>query len=382
MLEHGRISVRQLMVLVFLTQIGDMILVYPAVITYYSHQDAWLASLLGIPFGLLTVWLMLRMYQLMPGLTLIEALNVIFGKWLGGGLSVWYLFYFLVLSAIATREVGDFLTTQILPETPLRVVTLLFVIVLLWGVAYGIESLGRTGEMVLPLVVLFILLLVVCILPQAELSRLMPVFGSGAKSIASGTALAFAYPFGELVALLMLLPYATNRPHRSRDLLVTTMLGGLLLSSIVMISLMVMGPFFTKHNIYASFILSQRISIGNFLERIEAVMATIWIVSTYFKGAVYFYCFVLGSAQLFKLRSYRLLILPATMIVFGMASIIAPNITYYVSMIVNYWLDWDITCSLVIPLLALLVYHIRQKWGGTLKGASEPSRSEGAGAKR
>ncbi len=361
MLETGRISNRQLIVLLLLAQIGDMILIYPAVITFFAHQDAWLSSLIGIPIGLVSILIIMKFYQLQPGKTLIEAMAGIWGKWIGGLINLWYLFFFFALSSIATREVGDFLTTQIIPNTPIRIVHLMFVILLVWGVLHGLESLARTGEILLPLVTLFIVFLVICILPQADIDRLRPVLGSGWLPLAKGVSVTVAYPFGELSAIMMLLPFTAESPHRKRDIMITTIIGALLLGSIVMISIMVLGAFFTQHNIYASFILSQRISIGNFLERIEAIMATVWIISTYFKAVIYFYCFLLGTAQFLKLKTYRPLILPTGMMLFGMAIIIAPNITYYVSMIVYYWIDWDITCSTVIPLVAILAYKIRNR---------------------
>ncbi len=186
MLEKGRITVRQLIVLILLTQIGDLILVYPAVITSYAHQDAWISSLIGIPFGLLTIWIILRVYKMQPGKSLIEGLFSGLGKWLGALVSIWYLFYFLILTATVTREAGDFLTTQIIINTPLRIVHLLFVLILIWAVSHGIESLARSGELFLPLVALFVLFLIVFIIPQGDPDRLRPVFGTGLEAIIQG----------------------------------------------------------------------------------------------------------------------------------------------------------------------------------------------------
>lgn len=364
MLETGRLSVRQLVVLVLLTQIGDMILIYPAVITFFAHQDAWISALIGIPAGLLSVWILLKLYRLQPGQTLIQSMKSIWGPWLGGLMAIWYLFYFASLSSIATREVGDFLTTQILPDTPIRIIHLLFVLVLLWGVMHGIESLGRAGELLLPIVTLFILILIACIIPQADFNRVRPVGGTGLGPIMQGAAVTVAYPFGEVIALTMLLPYTAERRNRSGEILLAVLIGGLLLASIVLIAISVLGAFFTQHSIYATFVMSQRISIGNFLERIEAIMASVWIMSTYFKAALYFYCFVLGTAQLFELRTFRPLILPTGMILFGMANVIAPNITYYVSLIVPYWIDWDLTGSTAIPLMSMLLYYLKKRLAG------------------
>ncbi|WP_313638102.1 GerAB/ArcD/ProY family transporter [Paenibacillus sp.] len=52
-------------------------------------------------------------------------------------------------------------------------------------------------------------------------------------------------------------------------------------------------------------------------------MATAWIISTYFKTAIYYYALTLGTAKLFKLKSHRPLIIPTGFLLFGMSQLIA-----------------------------------------------------------
>lgn len=136
-------------------------------------------------------------------------------------------------------------------------------------------------------------------------------------------------------------------------------IGGVGLNLILFLSLTVLGAYFSEHNFYAAYILAQRINIGNFLQRLEALMATTWIISTYFKTALYFYAFVLGTAQLLKLKSYRPLIFPVAFLLYGLTHLIAKDIIFYVKEVPAYWVDWDFTYSIVFPLMLLIVYHIK-----------------------
>ena len=111
-------------------------------------------------------------------------------------------------------------------------------------------------------------------------------------SLAQGILVSVTYPVGEAIAILMILPYTARQAHRTRDVIAAVGLGNLMLAMLVTISLLVLGAFLTQHSIYASFILSQKISIGGFFERIEAIMATSWLISTYFKAMIYFYAFI------------------------------------------------------------------------------------------
>lgn len=52
------------------------------------------------------------------------------------------------------------------------------------------------------------------------------------------------------------------------------------------------------------------ISISNFLEHLEAFVMMIWVVGAFVKISVFFYGVVLGTAQTFKLKDYRPIVLP------------------------------------------------------------------------
>lgn len=69
---------------------------------------------------------------------------------------------------------------------------LLFVLILIWAVSHGIESLARSGELFLPLVALFVLFLIVFIIPQGDPDRLRPVFGTGLEAIIQGATVTVA----------------------------------------------------------------------------------------------------------------------------------------------------------------------------------------------
>lgn len=80
MLEKGKISTRQLTILVMLLTIGDSILVIPPSTTHYAKQNAWISSLIGMVVGLLAIYMYSRVAKLYPKLTLIQVIQKVFGK--------------------------------------------------------------------------------------------------------------------------------------------------------------------------------------------------------------------------------------------------------------------------------------------------------------
>ncbi|AET59087.1 GerAB/ArcD/ProY family transporter [Paenibacillus terrae] len=360
-MEKGRISVEQAAVLVIFCTMGDMILIIPSIFTHIAKQDAWISTLLSIPAGCALVWLLLRVNELYPSLTLIETIRKILGRWLAPVVSIWYLFYFVISDAIYIREFGDFYSTQTYVLTPLRIIILLAAIMLVYAFFTGIEALARASEICLPFFVIVTITVVAFLIPEIDFSKLKPMMEDGILPVLHGTLLGVSYPFGELVVFLMLFPYVKHSAHFKKSVLTGTLIGGVLLSLFVIIALLVLGPFLTESSVYPSYLLTSKINVFNFFQRMEAFIAAIWGLSLFFKSFLFLYAFTLGTAQTFRLKDYRSFILPAGMLVYGLSIMVAPNIIYYFDTLVPFWVDWDLTNSVIIPLCLWGIYAIKQK---------------------
>ncbi|WP_145052398.1 endospore germination permease [Paenibacillus xylanexedens] len=353
------LTLKQFTALAFLVILGDMTLIYPSMLAASAMQDAWLASLLSQPLGLLIVYVFYKLHRTYPELNFVQICMKILGKWIGTIFTIAYLFYFAMIAFTCIREVGDFLTTKIYIATPIRAIIILMVAALTWALLKGISTIGATSEILLPIFFVFMFILLFGLLPQVDLSRLKPVLHSNMIEFSKGVALGAFSPYGDILALMMIIPYVSTKKHLKRDLFLSSLTAGTVLTLLVFMSLTVVGSFITEHNIYISYFLSKKINIGGSFLRIEAMMASAWLISTYFKSLMYMYSFVAGIAQLFQLKSHKMLILPSSMLFFSMAVLLAPNVLYYMVITADTWLMWDITTGFVIPLLLLLVHRIR-----------------------
>lgn len=239
---------------------------------------------------------------------------------------------------------------------------------ILWAIWHGLEAIARSAELLLPLFVIIYVVLIVCLVPEIELSRLKPILGEDHLWMLRGTMLSTFYPFGEMIVFLMVFPYVKHQTHMKRDVLMAALMAGMTLTLIVFVSLTVLGTFFTQHNIYATYTLTQKINIGGFLQRIEALMAAAWVITTFIKSCIFFYAFTLGTAQLFKLRTMRPLFVPTALLLFGLSLLVATDVTYYLSTIVPFWIDWNLTYSLIFPLILLIFHIVRNRNKSALPG--------------
>ncbi|WP_238651509.1 GerAB/ArcD/ProY family transporter [Paenibacillus piscarius] len=360
-IEKERISTAQMVILGLFTLIGDMALVYPTTMTTEAHQDAWIAALISIPLGLALIYLMVSVGNIHPERTIIEISQMVLGKWAGIAVGLFYLNFFVLAASTYVREMEDFLTTQIYEGTPGGVIRFMSLVILVYGLRLGLESVGRAAQVFFPLFALFLVSLMILLFPQVQIDRLYPMMNTPLPGMLHTIMFGVFYPFGELCVFFMVYPFTRKNSKINRDIFLSVFLGAVGLNLILFLSLTVLGVYFSEHNFYAAYILAQKINIANFLQRLEALMATAWIITTYFKTALYFYAFVLGTAQLLKLKSHRPFIFPVAFLIYGLSQLSSKNIVFYVKEIPAYWVDWNLTVSFVLPLTILIVYKMRRR---------------------
>ncbi|NRD80105.1 endospore germination permease [Bacillus sp. BRMEA1] len=361
MLDNGKISGRQFRLLIILYIIGGTILVVPASLTSMADQDGWIAGLFGLAIGTLFVWLYTALIKHLETLTLVEYLEEIFGKWMGKFISLLYLFYLIILSALEVRNIGDFLTTHLIPETPIEVVYIIYLGIVIYGARIGIENLSRGAEIFFPYVFMLFLILVLSIAPQFRLENIQPVLASGMKPIFQATFPFLGVPFLQLPIFFMILPYVNGLKGVKKSFFIGTFIGGLTLILITLLCILVLGSEITARNIYPSYILARKINIANFFQRIEVIMTITWFITIFYKTTILFYAVSTGLAQTFNLRDHRFLTIPLGMLLMVLSIIIAPNIVYMDKMIKTIWTPYSLTFGLVLPLLLLALSGLRKK---------------------
>jgi len=360
MLPVPQISVRQLALLAAILTVGDALLVLPAIPAFEAKQDAWLSGIVGMAAGMMNVLLFCAVGKLYPDMTLVQYNRVILGKWIGNAVSILVLFYFFFSASAHVREIGDFTTTHMMPETPIEAINLLFVGIIVLGVRLGLETIARAGEIFFPWLLLLFVFLFISLIPQIDFKYMQPILENGIKPIIRGSFATMTFPFAELVAFLMIFPYVSRTDKLRKGFIGGAGVGGVVLLIVIALAILVLGPEMTARHIYPSYALAKEIDVPHFLQRVEAMVAILWIVTTYLKITLYVFVFHLGFAQLLGLRDYKSLALPFGWILIVLSNIVAPNITKFNQVIAAYWPLYDLTFSVMLPFVLLGIYFVRK----------------------
>lgn len=361
-MEPGKISPSQLMILTALFTVGSAILVITAGLAEQAKQDAWITAAIGNCIGLLLIGLYATVGKLLPNMNFIEMIEVILGKWVGKTVAfVFVITLFLGGPATVLYYLGNFLRTQILNETPVEAIHLLFSVIVIMGVRLGLETIARTAELLFPWFIFFFVVLICLSLPNIELNNVQPVLAEGFMPIWPGVLSFLSIAFLPDVVLLMFAPVSIqNAKDARKSMFAGAVMGGIMLFMTITLSVLVLGADLTARNLYPTYVLAKKINIGDFLQRMEAIIAIVWFISLYFRITVYMYVVTLGIGQIFNLNDFRPLALPLGMILMVTSLIVYPNVGYRETWDKETWIPYTLSIGLFLPLLLLGVYAVRK----------------------
>lgn len=365
MFDNDKISLNQFSILVIYFVVGTSIIITPGLLTIHAKQDAWVGGILGVLIGLFFTYLYVALGTYFPKLTFVEIAQVICGKWIGNFISLIYLTQPLILSALVLRNIGDFLTTMIMPETPIQAIHILFMALVIMGVRLGIGVIARSAEVIFPWFLLLFTILVFAIMPQIEWANIQPIFEHGLKPILRTTLTITYFPYSDLVILMMLFPHINPLLKARSSFLTGSLLGGVIILWITVLCILVLGADETARHIYPAYILAKKISIGNFLQRIEVIVAGMWFLSIFFKMTICVYASCIGITKLLNLQDYRPLTFPLGMILIVYSLVVAPNIVYNMKITPLAWIPHSLLIGFLLPFFLLIITKMKKKHRST-----------------
>ncbi len=99
--------------------------------------------LIGFAASLLIVGLYALLSKRYAGMSLPQINSAVFGRAVGKIVTVLYVFYFVSLALLNTRDLGDFIASSVLRQTPRTLIFVVFIAVCAWAVRKGPVNMTR-----------------------------------------------------------------------------------------------------------------------------------------------------------------------------------------------------------------------------------------------
>ncbi|MDF2836155.1 MAG: spore germination protein [Paenibacillus sp.] len=375
MMKNG-LDVRQFLIMTFGLTVGTSILVTPAGLASVAREDAWIGSLTGYLINLCMALLYIAIARLFPGQSLFTMFRSSFGKWPGKAVTSLYLFYFLILAGTLLGNLGFFLTSEVLPDTPIDVVQILFLAACVMCAKMSVVVLARLGELMFPWMLFFFLVLILALLPQVKWEYIAPMLEGGWPPILiSGL---HSSMFQELIVMLVFVPELGDARKWKQAYIGGMSLGHLLLVMVVLFSVLILGIEQSANSSFPAFALAKMINLGNFLQRVEGILITLWIMTFFLKTMLLIFSMLKGVESLLGLRSSSYVIYPLAVLLLIIAWNTYVNSVYIGEVIQKVWVGYSLIHLLIFPLL-MCVSGLLQ---GKRRKPSSSAASETSAAKQ
>jgi len=364
MWNDEKVASSQMMFLLVTTVSATGFLYVPAITAEIASRDGWLSVLVGATaFGILVALICTALGGLFPTQSVVEYAPLLLGKWLGKLVGLLYIFFFIHVNAIIVREFGDFLVSAFLAETPMLFFNLVVVALAASITRNGMEVLARLNQFIFPLFLGVLAFIVVLVIDEMSLDRLLPLMENGIKPVLAGSLVPSAWR-GEIVLILMFLPFL-NRPREARKSVITAvLLIAVLLTLPTLAGLMLFGAQFSARSVFPTLLVARYISLGGFLERVEAVIIIIWVAGITVKVAAFLLASSLAAAQWLGLKDYRSVVTPVGIITLVYSVTLFEDARELVHFLGKTWPPYAYVFELLLPLFLLVIAFIREK-GGT-----------------
>ncbi|MEL1136654.1 endospore germination permease [Desulfitobacterium sp. THU1] len=359
MLEAGRITSRQLILLLVSSRILIGLTYSPALKQVSSPQDTWLILLLTFPLHVILATPVYFLAKKFPHQTVIQYSQTIAGKAgkVAGALLLCYLIHQL---AINLALFSLFVTSVSMPTTPILFISLSLLLACAFASHRGVEVICRLGELFTPIIIIAIITITLLLTKDMQFKLLQPVLEKGIFPVLGVSFLTLSRTY-ELIEMAMLFPYLNQRSKVKSVYLFVPLIVALIFTMMAISLLTIFGTGAVSRMFpYLSMV--REVHVGNIIERIESIHMAIWILGGFLKFSLHYYVIVLGLGQLINLQNYKPLILPTGAILASLSVLVAPSLVELLAFqATSANFIYNTLFIYVFPLLLLLLAIIQKK---------------------
>src|SRR5690554_3727073 len=281
-------------------------------------QDAWMSVLIASAIGILNIiFIYGTIYKYNHKLTFIKILEKYFGIIFGKIIAIIYIIYFMFISLLILRHIYEVLIMYLLPGTPKIIIISICVLLIIYSVNKGIESIARAGEIYF-FATMFAYISFIFFLLFSNIinfNNLFPILDNGFKPVVKASIPLFiAFPFGELVPFLTIFHYL----NKSKGTVKTSVLAMLsitfILTILTILTIITLGAYIINNSPYPTIKMIRLINVGFSVRRLYSLAVMISLTSSVIKLMLFFFVTTTGLRDIFDPKSCQKYIIPTSFI--------------------------------------------------------------------
>jgi len=320
-----------------------------------AKQDVWLVPFFTAILALIPLFIMIKIINYRPELDLFDKIKVIFGQPLAHLINFTLVIFMSFIIIFILWSTILFGISQYLTEIPFIILGLLFMIIIIYGVAKGIETIARTNEIFFIINFLLVTFIFFTLLPYIKFEHIKPILYDGIMPLIKYGLVALTFVFPTYLSLILIPKQKIINHHQYH-----WYLGGGILLGILFLTF----PFFYIISIitvnlaelfrYPAYYVQYKIDLFGAFAGLENLLSLHWLFNTVIALLMGTYFISEYTKKIFKLKQKKYLL--SNIIIIGLLTLLGAD-SIFPNSIVGLNLMKDIFPYYIapIPLLLLLI---------------------------
>ncbi|OGO79198.1 MAG: hypothetical protein A2Y23_13405 [Clostridiales bacterium GWB2_37_7] len=357
--NNDNISPYQLSMILIMAVIGVGVFNFVQIAAKYGGNDAWIIMLAMGAVHILLAFLLIKLNCRFPGKTFPEYIQQIIGV-IPGKILVFLISSYIMLNlAYEVREFTEVAKMFLLPRTPTEILMFALILVCVYVVRGGVESVARLAEITFPILFIPFFLVLLPGFTSLDLTNLLPV-GSEIGTKLTRMVPHAPHAFRGIEYILFYIGFM-ERPQKAYK----PVAWGLVFVTgfYTLVSIIVLSAFGAKSatkSIWPLLIYIRNINIpGLFIERLDGIILSLWVVTVFTTIITGFFIVTYSFSKIFNTKEQKQFALPLMIILYYLALQAAGLAELY------QWGDWifKYVSSIfiyVVPVFALVIAALRR----------------------
>lgn len=360
MISDDKISMRQLLALLFAALLSPAVQTLPGRSAAIAGEAGWLSALIAMPALLALCWGLFRLFRRLPeGTGLAGAFELTLGRTLGKLLTLLYLLWGLTALSANLRAYGQRFLTTSYRNVSLWGFILILLGLALWLARGKLSAFARAGEIFYLILCLALGGVLLFALFNLETRNVLPIWAEDLPGAARS-----AIPALGVLGYAVLGAFLAGDVRRRREDRRRALRWGaafcLLLTALQFISMGSFGPGLIARMEVPLFMTAKSIGLQGGFQRVESVVVAVWALSDLvLTGLLMFACCTMAKT-LFGFRERKRAALPVA-VLGGAGAYFLFSDAFALGRFLETVLVWgNIWLGFLIPLLVVLLNGLRR----------------------
>ena len=240
-----------------------------------ASSTALISTILGFIIGFIPIYLIIYISKYTTDKNIFELLEYKF-KFVGKIINLLLFLSLLLMGIISIWNIMNFTISQFLSETPYFLVGLIVFLLTTIAAIKGIETIGRTGTVFMPIFIIFTIFVWVSLIPSVETNNILPIMNISKMNFIKSIIMCSTYSTFPLFLLLSIRQNdIVDKENFKKAIILSYVLGFLCLYIVGFFILSVFGVNLAKIYTYPEYSLFKEIRIYGFIEKVENILSII-----------------------------------------------------------------------------------------------------------